>query len=247
MNRDQASAAGFGRRDFLKGVLATGAVAAGATLAGCAPQSDKGAAAEAGTLSETGAGAPKGYMCQQDWLGEAPQIADDEIAETVDVDVVVCGGGNAGIQAALAAAEEGASVVVLEKGQPADGTDYIHVYGQEIGHFNSQWLIDQGYGPYDTGDIVAEFCKRGGNRVSPEIIRLYVENCGEMFDNFLSLIPADNHCLEMGPKGELGLHVAYGREPQDYPIVQAGYKTWVGDAMFWGPYHDEPADGVGMY
>lgn len=238
----------FGRRSFLKGVFATGAVAAaGSALAGCTSQ-PKSSVKEGGeSLSETGADVPAGYMCQEDWLGAAPVIADDEIAETVDVDVVVCGGGNAGIQAALAAAEEGASVVVLEKGSPSDGDDYIHVYGQEIGHFNSQWLIDQGYGPYDLGDIVAEFCKRGGNRVSPEIIRVYVENCGEMFDNFFSLIPADNHCLEMGPKGELGLHVAYGREPKDYPIVQAGYKTWVGDAMFWGPYHDEPADGVGMY
>lgn len=249
MDQGISSKTNLNRRNFLKGVLASGAVAAtGVALAGCSPQAGAGNT-EAGkeTLSSTGAEAPKGYMCQEDWLGEAPIIADEDIVETVDVDVVVCGGGNAGIQAALAAAEEGASVVVLEKGSPEEGADYVHVYGQEIGHFNSQWLIDQGYGPYDLGEIVTEFCIRGGNRVSPEIIRLYVENCGEMFDNFLSLIPADSHCLEMGPKGELGLHVAYGREPQDYPIVQAGYKTWVGDAMFWGPYHDEPGEGVGMY
>ena len=233
----------FDRRSFLKGALVSEVVAAaGTTLAGCSPTTK-----DEGKGSDSSAGAsnpPTGYMCQTDWLGEVPVIADDEIVQTVSVDVVVCGGGNASIQAALAAAEEGATVAVLEKGAPEEGKDYTHVYGQEIGHFNSQWLIDQGYGPYDTGDIVAEFCKRGGQRVSPEIIRLYVENCGEMFDNLFSLIPPDNHCVSRGDKGELGLHVAYGRATEDYPIVQAGYKTWVGDAMFWGEYHDEPVTGL---
>ena len=237
---------GMNRRNFFKGALATGAaVAAGAALAGCSPAGSS-KSADAGSKTEA-ASIPSGYMCSEDWLGEAPVISDSDIAETISVDVVVCGGGNAGIQAALAAAEEGATVAVLEKGKPSEGTDYLHVTGQEIGHFNSQWLIDQGYGPYDLGDIVLEFCKRGGNRVSPEIIRLYVENCGEMFDHFISLIPADNHMLEMGPKGELGLHVAYGRKPEDYPIVQSGYKTWVGDAMFWGKYNDQPAEGSGTF
>lgn len=243
---EQAKSYTIDRRSLLKGTLFAGvAAASGAALAGCSPQSGGTTAAEDEALGQTGsaAAAPNGYMCQTDWLGEAPVISDDEIVETVSVDVVVCGGGNAGIQAALAAAEEGATVAVLEKGAPEEGKDYTHLYGQEIGHFNSQWLINQGYGPYNTGDIVAEFCKRGGNRVSPEIIRLYVENCGEMFDNLFALIPSDNHCVQMGDRGELGLHVAYGRKPEEYPIVQAGYKTWVGDAMFWGPYQDEPVEG----
>lgn len=233
------------RRSFLKGALATGALAASsAALAACAPASS---AMKADSANGQAISSPSGYLCQEDWLGAKPEIAESDIKETISVDVVVCGGGNSGIQAALAAAEEGARVVILEKGNPSEGQDYVHCYGQEIGHFNSQWLVGQGYGPYNTGDIVTEFCKRGGNRVSPAIIRQFVENCGEMFDNFISLIPSDNHLLSMGPKGELGLHVAYGREPQDYPIVQAGYKTWVGDAMFWGPYNDQPADGVGMF
>ncbi|MEY8561739.1 FAD-binding protein [Eggerthellaceae bacterium 3-80] len=233
------------RRSFFKGALTTGVLAAsGVALAGCSPQSQQEAQEQA--LAST-AQVPNGYMCNEDWLGEKPEISDDEITDVVSVDVVVCGSGHAGIQAALAAAEKGATVAVLETRAPDSETGYLHCYGQEIGHYNSQWLQEQGYGPYNVGEIVQEYCKRGGNRVSPEIIRLYVENSGEMFDNFYSLIPSDHHMLEMGPKGELGLHVAYGREPQDYPIIQSGYKTWVGDAMFWGPYHDEPADGVGMY
>ena len=232
------------RRGFLKGALMSGAaMAVAGGVVGCGPKSSS-AKSDDGKAAATADSDPvPGYACSEDWLGEAPVIDDSEIVETIDVDVVVCGGGNAGIQAALSAAENGAKVAVLEKGNPSEGKDYINVTGQEIGHFNSQWLIDQGYGPYDLGDIVTEFCKRGGNRVNAEIIRQYVENCGEMFDHFISLIPADSHMLQMGDKGELGLHIAYGVEPSQYPIEKSGYKTWAGDAMFWGKYSDEAQMG----
>ncbi|SEO42440.1 FAD-binding protein [Denitrobacterium detoxificans] len=232
----------MGRRGFLKGAALAGAAAvAAAAMPGCSSPKSQSQSAEATQASTH----PSGYMCSEDWLGEAPAIDESKISDVVKADVVVCGSGHSGTQAALAAAEEGASVVVLEARNVDSDTGYLHYYGQEFGHFNSQWLINQGYGPYDTGEIVTEFCRRGGNRVSPAIIRAFVDNCGEAFDHFIGLIPSDNHMLEMGPKGELGLHIAYGRNPEDYPIEMGGYKTWVGDAMFWGKYSDEPVNGVG--
>lgn len=235
------------RRSFLKGSLAGGALALGSlSLGGCSTSGGGGSSASSAAHPQASAtGGVTGYMCNEDWLGEAPKIPENKITQTIQADVVVCGSGNAGIQAALAAAEKGAKVTVLEK-QPF-AVEELAMYGEDIGHFNSQWLIDQGFGPYNTGDIVTEFCKRGGNRVSPEIIRLFVENSGEMFDNFFKLIPADSPILSRGDKGELAVHVAYGRKPSDYPITQAGYKTWAGCAHFWGPYHDEPSNGVGSF
>ena len=44
-------------------------------------------------------------------------------------------------------------------------------YGEDIGHVNSKLLIERGYGPYDTGAITSEFCKRAAGRVNPEIIK----------------------------------------------------------------------------
>ncbi len=85
------------RRSFLKGGLVLGAAGVTAGLAGCAPTASK---ASDGTsseeLSQTGGSAR-------------------EIAETIDVDVVVVGAGNAGMPAAVEAAEQGAKTLLLEK------------------------------------------------------------------------------------------------------------------------------------
>ena len=102
------------RRDLLKGgaVLGAGlAVSAGlasaAALQGCAPsatpsKSDTGATDSAGS----GSGNPNDYyQTGIDWLGAPPEISDADVTETFEGDIIVCGGGNAGIQAALAAAE----------------------------------------------------------------------------------------------------------------------------------------------
>ena len=50
-----------------------------------------------------------------DWLGTAPEIAEADITETVDTEVLVVGCGTGGWIAAMTAAEEGAKVLVVEK------------------------------------------------------------------------------------------------------------------------------------
>ena len=103
------------RRNFLAGAGAAGMLGV-MGLAGCAPETKATASAGAaeGELSATGAVAtrPDYYMCDEDWLGEAPEVAADAITQTSDFDVVVVGGGHAGTQAALAAAQAGAKVAV---------------------------------------------------------------------------------------------------------------------------------------
>ncbi len=52
---------------------------------------------------------------EEDWLGEAPEINDGDVEETIDTEVVVVGCGVAGVAAVRSAAEEGAKVVAIEK------------------------------------------------------------------------------------------------------------------------------------
>ena len=92
------------RRNFLAGITATGALAAAGALAGCAPQ----AQAEGGKSGKADADA------QGSWRDKPDMPAD--IAETLEADLVVVGAGNGGLVAATTAAQNGAKVIVLEKG-----------------------------------------------------------------------------------------------------------------------------------
>ena len=51
-----------------------------------------------------------------DWLGEAPEIAEADIAETLTTDFLIVGAGNGGMAAAAYAAKQGYDFLVIEKG-----------------------------------------------------------------------------------------------------------------------------------
>lgn len=161
------------------------------------------------------------------FLGEKPSCSAADAVEVHEADIVIVGGGHAGIQCAKSAAEGGASVAVIERlYDDEDGTYYMR--GQDVGHFNSQWLIDQGFGPYNTEEIVQEFAKRSGYCVNMDLLRSYVENSGAMFDAMVALVPADSTILD---PDQINVQQCYANT---YPYVRGGYKTWAGTAQFRG-------------
>lgn len=252
MNNSQ----GVSRRNFLQGAGLMGvSVMAGSMLAACAPSDSgaKGAEASSAASSEPVA---DGYVGgASNWLGAKPEIAESEIAETIDCDVVVCGGGHAGIQAALAAAEGGAKVAVLERSPEASRK----VKGEDIGHVNSQFLIDRGFGPYDEGEIVEEFCLRAAGRVNPEIIRKFVANSGETFDHMIELVnwpddriknvSYDNSTESPIADSQICIHqpgLALDGDVE-YPLYRGGFKTWPCVVQFMGTINHEPYDGTAAF
>ena len=224
--KNSTKVAAMDRRDFMKGAAVAAVGTAALTgLAGCgSPQKSEGAASS--SSADNGAVAPGvtvgGSICGEDWLGVMPEISADEVSEEVDVDIVVLGGGHAGTQAALSAAQAGAKVAVVEA--QSEG-EYV-CYGDDICAYNSKWITEQGFGGYNLGDITAEYCRRGLGRVSPAIIKLFVDNSAEMFDNMVSIIPDTSDMLDR-EGGRCIIQTAYQKDKgSDYPIEQSGYKSW---------------------
>ena len=225
------------RRNFLVGAASAGVLGAMAGLTGCAPQASS-ASAKSGDVSSADAAVarPTYYMCDEDWLGSAPEIADADIKETKSFDVVVVGGGHAGTQAALAAAQEGAKVAVIEKHNDGE----IVYRGDDICSYNSKMLEAWGFGPYDLDEIVNEYVRRANGRCNTEVIRSFVYNSGEMMDNLASLIPDTSDVFDY-EGGQCIVQIAYDKPSgADYPVEVSGYKMWASTVQTVGTKNEQP-------
>lgn len=193
---------------------------------------------EKSTQNSVGTGVP-GYICPEDWLGKPPSIDKGDIAEVIDTEIVVCGGGYAGVQAALGAAQGSASVAVLEcqaeKSYTFNGNDFTC--------FNSKLLISRGFGPYSTKDIINDFVIRGGGRVSPEIIRKYVEYSGETLDAMAACVPESSNIFDFDGD-QCQVQTAYNKpNGSDYPVEMGGNKAWASSIQTIGTFNPTPVHG----
>lgn len=161
--------------------------------------------------------------------GPKPEVDEAAVTAETETDVLVLGGGHAGLQVALAAAEEGARVCVVET-KSLERLDWL---GEQIGTFNSRFLTELGFGNYDLDDILDEYERCGGFQVSHGLLAKYVRNSGQMLDHVLSLVPEDSDLLD---PSQFNIHEAYGKP--DYPIVRGGYRTWASTIQFRGPVID---------
>lgn len=122
--------ANVSRRNFLRAVAASGIAAGTLGLAGCAPQA-----------GPTQSGAPAGKLADTGSWRTAPEpIAEDQITATKTADVVIIGGGIAGVSTAVSALENGLSVIVLEKNETPRMT------GLDFGCVNPSLVKEAGLG-----------------------------------------------------------------------------------------------------
>lgn len=143
-----------------------------------------------------------GYAGAGDWLGQPEDVKVDE--EIDGFDVVVIGGGHAGTQAMLAAAEAGAKVALCEK------SSYLMYIGEDVAAWNSEFVKGAGFPEYNLGEVVNEFTTRSGGRVSQEVVASYVNNSGETMDNMFDAMKTavedpERRALYERLVGELGL------------------------------------------
>lgn len=100
------------RRNFLAGGLAAGALGI-AGLAGCSSAATSSASSE--SKSESAAQLSEAASSERPWEVAPEPIADSDITETIESDVVIIGLGASGTYAATSAIENGLSVTVLER------------------------------------------------------------------------------------------------------------------------------------
>jgi len=164
----------FSRRDFLKGALATSAVAAGTGLIACTPKSEGSVGSSDGSQKEG---------ARWSWETKPAPIDESKISETFDCEICVVGAGTAGMSATYAAViDGGADTLVLQKGKG------IITNGWSAASFNSRRFTDQGTS-YDLSAIYAKFADLASGRGKGEIVRLFLQRSGEVMDFILDETP----------------------------------------------------------
>lgn len=125
-----------------------------------------------------------GVCIMDDWLGTAPEFADEDIDEELTADIVVVGGGLAGVSAARAACEAGAQVILFEK---CDALQCRHGEYAAIGSkfYEEHW----GRGNDDLKlEIVDSLMKTSGQRANHRILNTWADNCGAAYDWFVGAL-----------------------------------------------------------
>ncbi|MDR0490250.1 MAG: FAD-binding protein [Oscillospiraceae bacterium] len=109
------------------------------------------------------------------WETPPPPIPESEIAETVDTEVVIVGGGISGLAAGARCAQLGLKVIVLEKtgGYVAHGA-HLATVGSKVQRANGVFL--------DKTQFAREWMRTSGSRVNEDLLWIYVNRSEEAFD-----------------------------------------------------------------
>ena len=182
-----------------------------------------------GTTVTVGGGDDTG---SSDWLGEAPEIAEGDITETLDTEVLIVGCGTGGWIAAMTAAEEGAKVLVLEK-RP-ETTNIRH----DIGAIGSKKQLesiarDPKYA-IDKMEALQEIVRYGGGYVDSDLIRVWANESAELVDWLTGILERDGyfamrHEAGVGNINDPGRDKAFasGHSPETLPAAPEGMDTQV--------------------
>jgi succinate dehydrogenase/fumarate reductase flavoprotein subunit len=209
---------GISRRDLLKGAgLGMATIATLGGLSACGPADGGGSADTGGTNTgtSTGANAAGGHSWDRD--KKPADIAEGEIVETIDTEVLVIGGGYAGTTVAARAAELGAKVILVEK-------DSV-LHGNGIGGTGAAWSkqLEEFYAPQgyfiDKPLNQGRWVKTCGGRCRESFVAKWFRESEKTMDWLLDLSLADGAiCLITANASNQELH----KEEHSYHWLMGG-------------------------
>lgn len=144
------------------------------------------------------------------WLGHEPEIADSEIVETLDTEVLVVGGGTGGLFAACSAGENGAKTLVIDKLTSGGVRD-------DLGAIDSRYQKEWGT-KIDKFDYITEMTKTAAGRLDQRLVKLWAEESGEAIDWFGDRLAERGvelwHEAGGDDEGSRYIHFATGHSPK---------------------------------
>lgn len=164
----------FSRRTFLKGAGLTALSAATVgMLTGCG-QGHQVSAEEAPVNLHTETDV------RPSWLGVPPEVAESEITETVDTEVLVVGIGTGGIPASISAAENGAQVLAIDR------QSEVGNLREDIGAIGSRYQreTEKEFPQFhiDKKEAIEDIVRYANGFVRYDLIKLWADESGAMVD-----------------------------------------------------------------
>lgn len=163
--------------------------------------------------------APEEESAEIDWLGQEPEIADSEIAEEVECDVLVVGAGHAGSFAAASAVENGAKTILIEK----FNHDMASGIRDTLAAVNSKQQIENNDNP-DAKEVIRYLVDWSHGYCDRRLAQTFVENSGETMDWYAE------RAEEVGMKF---LHEVDTPKPDDnYKVLDVGHSIQYGEEYY---------------
>jgi fumarate reductase flavoprotein subunit len=216
----------FSRRTFLKGAAVGAAgIAATSILGGCAPKvagEGSSAGAPAAAPGDGGTGVPLLSPNSELFNWRKKPEEPTKFAEEKSTEVVICGAGIAGLNAARSAATEGAKVIVVEKKSTYD------VHGFQCATVNSKMVKELGL-EIDPMEYFKDYIKNQQLRVNQELISMWVNRSGEAFDFYEEIMPPKGNDWKTNYRA-----VLYAPLPESWPETHATelYHAYIGTIDF---------------
>lgn len=119
----------------------------------------------------------------ENWRGSEPLIPESSIVQTVETELVVVGGGLAGVAAIRQAASMGTKVVLFEKCKsPQARSGDFAILDSEIADLWGRRGIDK-------NAVVADLMRDMGYRADQRILKAWAKEAGEAFDWYIRACP----------------------------------------------------------